>query len=290
VKEVGFVNYILLLLITLGTVFQSLARKEYNTKTGNCAFTFSAASVLFALLFFLFCIKGKFSITMESFWYAVGFAVAYMVTCVSLHYAIQTGPLSLTTLFSSYSLLIPTLYGLLKCNEKVSFVLLIGIVLLMVSIFFVNIEEEGEKRITVKWVFYALLTFLGNGSCSVLQKMQQSASGGLYGNEFMVVALTVSLIGMSVFALIVEGENIRENLKKGIVEYAVCGLSNAVANFLVLFLVTRLPASVMFPVISAGGIVITTLLSIFRYHEKLSVFQHIGILLGAGSVIFLNLT
>jgi len=169
-------------------------------------------------------------------------------------------------------------------------VLLIGIVLLMVSIFFVNIEEEGEKRITVKWVFYALLTFLGNGSCSVLQKMQQSASGGLYGNEFMVVALTVSLIGMSVFALIVEGENIRENLKKGIVEYAVCGLSNAVANFLVLFLVTRLPASVMFPVISAGGIVITTLLSIFRYHEKLSVFQHIGILLGAGSVIFLNLT
>ena len=225
----------------------------------------------------------------ESFWCAIGFAVTYMIACVGLHYAILTGPLSITTLFSSYSLLIPTLYGLLVCNERITLNLLFGILLLLLSVFFVYRETGEEKKITGRWLFWSILAFVGNGGCSVLQKVQQDFSGGLYGNEFMVVALTVSLIGMFIFALAVERTDIRKNLKKGIATYTVCGISNAIVNFLVLYLVNHLPSSVMFPVITAGGIVITTLISILCYHEKLSSFQYIGIIFGVGSVVFLNL-
>ena len=48
-------------------------------------------------------------------------------------------------------------------------------------------------------------------------------------------------------------------------------------------------ASLMFPLISAGGIILTYIVSRFAYKEKLSLNQNIGVVLGVAAVIFLNL-
>ena len=41
----------------------------------------------------------------------------------------------------------------------------------------------------LKWIIYSLLAFLGNGFCSVIQKIQQMNFDGLYKSEFMIVTL-----------------------------------------------------------------------------------------------------
>ena len=79
------------------------------------------------------------------------------------------------------------------------------------------------------------------------------------------------------------------NLKAGFWLYLICGLANGLANFFVVYLSLRVAASVMFPVISAGGIVLTFFISLFFYKEKLSKWQILGSALGLVSVIFLNL-
>ena len=47
--------------------------------------------------------------------------------------------------------------------------------------------------------------------------------------------------------------------------------------------------SLMFPLISAGGIVLTWIISLFFYKEKLTLKQNIGMVLGVISIVFLNL-
>ena len=102
-------------------------------------------------------------------------------------------------------------------------------------------------------------------------------------------SLIISAVAIGIFALITEKKQLLPNLKAGFWLYLICGLANGLANFFVVFLSLRVAASVMFPVISAGGIVLTFLVSLFFYKEKLSKWQILGSALGLMSVIFLNM-
>lgn len=283
-------NYFLLILVTLGVSIQQICKKAYNKKTGGGAFTFSTATSLIALLFFIGTSKGEFNFPPELLWYSISFAVCFCLAAVCSFLAISTGSLSLTSLFTQYSLLIPTVYGLLFLGESASAFLLLGIVLLLISVIFVNFESKGEKKqITLKWLVLVFLAFVGNGSCSAIQKVQQINFNGLYKNELMIVALSIVTLSLFIISLLAERKSITFNIKKGCMLFLIAGLANGLVNFLVLVLSSKMPASVMFPVISAGGIVTTALVSIFVYKERLSKYQTIGLILGTISIIALNL-
>jgi multidrug transporter EmrE-like cation transporter len=60
-------------------------------------------------------------------------------------------------------------------------------------------------------------------------------------------------------------------------------------NLLVMILSGLMPVSLMFPIISAGGIVAIFVISLVFYKEKLSRLQIIGYILGTVSVVLLNI-
>ena len=68
-----------------------------------------------------------------------------------------------------------------------------------------------------------------------------------------------------------------------------CGAANGMINFFSMTLVNMMPASVLYPLISAGGIITNSIVSRFIYKEKMSKQQYIGVLMGIISVVFLNL-
>jgi len=280
---------VLLALTVLSVCLQSIAKKAYNQKKEGGAFTFTAASVLFALLVFLIVGKGRFELEARALWYSLFFALSYSTASVFTYLAISAGSLSLTSLIVQYSLIIPTFYGLIALNEPISFVLIAGLVLLCISLVLVNSEGSVEKKITLKWGLFAFLSFAGNGVCSTVQKAQQIRFDGMYKSEFMIIALLISAVMIFAVAFITEKSEVREHLKKGAVYYALCGVANGLANFFVLTLSNTVPASVMFPIIAAGGIVLTALISIFIYKEKLSLQQKIGFVLGILAIILLNI-
>lgn len=283
------VNILLLLTVVVFVSVQQVTKKAFNMKVAGGAMSFSAASCVAAVVVFLITSGGKMQFSAEFLPYSLLFAVSYSVTVVTGMLAIMAGPLSLTCLVTSFSLIIPTLYGILVLQEPVSTNLFIGLGLLAVALVLINLEEKGEKKITLKWAVYVLLAFVGNGMCSTVQKVQQIACGGQYKSEFMIVALCISILSIGLVALFTEKKSALPNLKTGFWLYTICGLANGGANFLVIFLSSRMAASVMFPVISAGGIVLTFLISLFFYKEKLSKWQILGSALGLVSVIFLNL-
>ena len=127
--------------------------------------------------------------------YSAGFAAMFALATVFSVMALTIGSLAITSLVLSYSLIIPTLYGILFLNEKITPLKCGGILLLLLSFFLVRAqtkEDDKTSKPTVKWIIYVLVAFVSNGMCSVVQNAQQRRFNGMQNSNFMILALIIS--------------------------------------------------------------------------------------------------
>ena len=281
------VNLFYLVTIIIGISGQSIVKKMYTNKVADGGIYFFNTVLSAAALLFFAVTSSKLHFNLSFVPYSIGFAAAYSVASVFAVLAIANGSLSLTSLFTSYSLMIPTFYGLM-IGDTVGMGFIPGMVMLVVSLFLTN--KTGEKaKISFKWIVYVFLSFVGNGMCTVVQKMQQVASNGAYKNEFMIVALAIVTVVMLVMAMFKERKEIKAYAKVGWFWAIVCGALNGLVNLFVMILSGRMAVSIMFPLISAGGLIVTYIVSRFFYKEKLTKMQFIGFIFGLAAVVFLNI-
>jgi len=126
--------------------------------------------------------------------------------------------------------------------------------------------------------------------CSTVQKLEPIYCDADSGNIFMIVALLMNTVFLMLFSFMREGKaETVTTVKKGWHFAAMCGLMNGVVNLLVMILNNRIAASVLFPIVSAGNLVITFLLSVALFHEKFSKRQIGGFIVGVAAVVILNL-
>jgi uncharacterized membrane protein len=217
--------------------------------------------------------------------YAACFAASYACALLGSVLAMKYGSMAIALLASSYSLVIPTLHGGLVLGERMTAPAVVGLALLLASLFLIRKPAMNGKK---DWKFFLclLLSFVGNGFCSVVQKMQQTAFVGAYKSEFMILSLAFCAIFL--FAgIVVKGE--RALLcKRELVFGALCGISNGMMNYLVMLLTGLLPNVVLYPSISAGGVVLGFAIAILGYCERLSKRQYIGYAMGLISILLLQ--
>ena len=280
--------YILLVLTAFFISVQNILRKQYNVRSKKpTTFLFSLCLSLSALIFFVLISGFKLDFNIAVLPYAIGFALSYGAALVGSIVAISSGSLSLTLLFSSYSLIIPAMHGVIALDEKIGAIGIIGLILLLASILFINLKRE-KTRINLVWVISVTLCFLGNGMCSLVQKLQQMRFDGGYKNEFMILALALCSIGLFI-TLLASKENIKNEIAPCIKLGGICGISNGIVNYAVMMLTAMLPSSVLYPSISGGGIVFGFLAALLFFKEKLSPMKYLGYALGLISVILLNI-
>lgn len=277
---------LLIILSIFGTCSQSVFKKAFSVRQ-DAPFVFSVISVTSTALAFLIGAGDTFTFSWDYIPYSIGFGIAYAVSFLAFMYAIKEGSLALTSLSLSYSLVIPTLYGMIFLDEEPTALLIIGIILLLVSLYLTN-YEKNDKKITLKWGVYTLLTAVGNGVCTIMMKIEQINLDFRYRNEFMVMGLIIVIIVSTAFALFKDRKSFSLCLKPIAFLPVACGLANALGNFCSLSL-SHLPASFVSPICSAGGILGTSAISLFVYKEKFKPKQIAGIILGTLAVVTLSL-
>ena len=145
---------LLILLCTVTVTVQQVFKKQYSLRCAGGNYFFSASVSFFALLFFLL-IPGKISLGTDILPYSAGFAAVFALATVFSVMALTIGSLAITSLVLSYSLIIPTLYGILFLNEKITPLKCGGILLLLISLFLVRAqtkEDDKTSKPTVKWI------------------------------------------------------------------------------------------------------------------------------------------
>lgn len=282
-------QYILILLSILFLTIQNISSKKYSLEFKNVKYSenfFVFISALTAFVFFAILYVFDFSFNIETLWYSLAFSLCFFCAIKFEYLSIKKGSLALTSLFISFSLLIPTFYGVFFLNEKVSVEQIIGIVILLGALACINVY--GDKiKFSPFWLLLVSIAFFGNGFCCVLQKVHQVSFPKLHITQFMFFGMFFVTIFAVINFLFAKPKNF--DVRKGIKQPVVKGLFNAMTNVSVMMLSSISNASFYNPFISAGGLLATFICAIFMYKEKLSITQYVGYALSISSVVLLSI-
>ncbi len=283
-------SVILILLCIVPSQIQGILKKQYSLKYEQGGLVFTAISVFFSFLFFV-CISWGTEFDPVVVPYAVLFGLAYAATMVGNYIAIANGPYAITNLISSYSLVIPTLYGLIFLKEEAGLVRYAGIMLLLISLFLIRAKEDADHRVPFsrKWLIALLVAFVANGMAAVIQNAEIQTYGSKNNQALMLISLGIATLGIAVFAIIYERKYFGEFLKKGLLYGGVCGICNGAHQVFVMMAIAAMAASIFYPALSAIGLVTTFVVSRTLFKEKLVPRQIAGFLCGIFALVFLNL-
>ncbi len=275
---------VLYLLNVVCSAGQSTLGKQY-AKNGGSASAFNMNKTVAGIVLFMILGWAKgFSFHLPTVLFGVGYGISL---CISMHTgfkALATGPMALTSIIASFSLLIPFFCGICFWDEPLTFFGVCGIILLLLSIVLIN--GKRFSGISYKWLIYALATLFTNGICSVIQKYHQLQFPTLYRTEFMIFALLSVLIVLSV-TLCFDRQRKQTFTFSGL--GIVSGVLNCTASYIVLYLSATENASVLFPIVSVANIITVWIIGILYFKEKLTILQTIGLLLGVISIVLLKL-
>lgn len=286
-------NYFLLFLTALFIVFQKVIQDRYNAKCRSGVFLFSGMISFFAMCFFM-AVNRDWTWSSELIIPAISFGLSYAAATVFVVLAIKCGSLAKTTLITSYSLLVPAFAGLIILREPLGIPMIAGMILLVLSLWLTNHRKKTadtpKEKISLKWLVFVLLGFVGNGMCSTVQKLAPHYLGA----DVNLTLSTIAALGLSTVVLIAASFLTRETdlkttLRVGGPLSLFCGLFNGAVNYLAIYLNQFIPASVMFPVLSAGELILIVPYSLLVRRERFTAKQWAGFAVGVVSVVLLNL-
>lgn len=258
-------------------------------KRGSDPFRFNFYKATFALaLFFAAFLITERTIHTESLIYGAVYGATLAISMHCGYTALRIGPLSLTSMLATFSLIIPCLYGAIFLKETVSTPKALGFVFLALALIFLNIKEKkDDRKPSLKWAVCITLTIVANGVGSVLQKLHQISFPGQYRFTVMCSAMLVCVIAYT-FICIFNG-TLTVKPKTNDLLAGTSGVLNGLSNFFTLWLAGLSAATLLFPLVSAGTMLMALLVGKFVFKEKLTTFQIFGFAFGVTSVVLLNL-
>ncbi len=293
------INYLFLSVsVLVGAIKAVLNRKVKGaTTTVYTAFRLNLICFIFAFFTVFFMGIGDIGTLFNvPLWLAIATAIATVGMQICMMKAVQTGPVSLSSLFTYCGFIIPTLWGSLYYREDFHFLQGVGIALIICA-FVLSLQKEKQTKFNWQWLFYALGSMLFAGLLGVFQKVFVKEYQQCLLNNFLTVSffIVVVLVGAcTLVAYILEGKNAETtNRALGMpigrfFAYTIpLGVIIGGLNLLNTYLSGALPSVVVFPAINGGAIFLTTLLSAIVFKEKPTKRQTIALCIGIGAILLI---
>lgn len=287
---------------------QGVLIKRFGDKRPNAEITYTFATAVCAfILFGIIALLSKSQFNVQSLPYSLFFAVCYAGSTITYVLAVGCGSLALTTTIHSFALIIPTVLGFLVWGEPINAFKIVGIVLFAAALLLMGEKaEKGEKLLSTKWIILMIISFFCEGLAPVAIKMHSIALGeetaSACNDVFMVMAYGMAFAGIFVAAVLREGK-IRipcddgktknfmlDSLKIALPLASLGGVCNGLYNLMNTVVANnKLNVSVFYPVISAGQLILTCVIAVVFFKEKLSLKQIAAIFCGVVAIVLLNM-
>ena len=271
----------------LGNAFKNFFSKQYlKNQTDNLSFNLigHALVIVILALFGGACAVAPFTLRLSCI-----MGVANLVSGLLFTLALASGPMALTTLINlGISLVASALWGPIFWNEKITAFQFGGIVLMLLAMTLTS-NAKVDKNITFKWVILTIAAGFANSSLGLLQKVLTTSEYKDQQMGFLFYAFTVCTVcNMVWFLLRKKKEPVSFQYNRILlVGSLVCGATMAAQHIINLRLVGILPTVVFFPICTGLRILLTALMGIVIFKEKLSKRQAVGFAIGFISLFFI---
>ena len=213
----------------------------------------------------------------------------FIFTYLLMTASTQRSGVTVTSLSSKLSVVLPTLAGVVLFSEKLNFVATMGIVLaLLALVLVVGGKNATNKNIKINWLLPVLI-FFGTGTGDILMKLteQQNSSDDM---GFMIAF--IYFIAMLFGFLVVAFDLIRSKSKwqwKNAIGGITLGVINFFSTFCVYNAMRCFDNVVLFPVYNIGVVCLTALTGWLLFKEKLTWKNYMGLAIAILAVILITL-
>ena len=288
-------DYVLLICSALILAVDFALNKAYQKIKGTSAaagFGFNSLLGLFtAILFFI--INGfKMSFSLYSFIMAIlvnAFIMSYNIIGFKL---LRSGTMASYTLFlMSGGMTVPYIFGLLFLSETFS---VLRTVALLLILFGIALTSTGDLKVNSKQTLLCIAVFFINGFVSVFSKLHQIEAHfdtiNIY--EFVAIGGIFKFALAGILCLLSRKGGREERQKKSafvpLVIIFLSSIASGSSYLMMLLGAVNLPASVLYPFVTGGTIVASSLMGVLVFKEKLSKKLVLSVVLCViGTILFL---
>ena len=261
------------LLLAMDFAMNKIYQKLRGTSSKTSLFFNSVLGLATAIIFF---IVNNFKLSFSPY---SAFTAMLMSTLVMTYNIIgfrilRQGSMAIYSLFlMTGGMVLPYIWGLVFLNESFSAVRTIGLIIIIVG---VSLSNFSGEQINLKQICMCLAVFVLNGFVSIISKMHQ-----IEINYQCVSTIEFVILG-GIFKFFIagflfltfknrEGQRCeKNNFSKSLIVIILSAVIGGTAYFLQLYGAKSLPATLLYPFITGGSIVFSTLIGAVLFKEKLS--------------------
>lgn len=279
------------LLLAMDCAMNKIYQKLSGTSPETSLFFNSILGLATAIIFFAVN-KLKLSFSPYSAFTAMLMSTLVMTYNIIGFRILKQGSMAIYSLFlMAGGMVLPYIWGLVFLDEPFSAVRTIGLIVIIGGVFISNFS--GEK-INLKQICMCLAVFLLNGLVSIISKMHQIEI------NYQCVSVIEFIILGGIFKFFIAGSLFlalknrerqsreKNNLSKSLIVIILSGIISGTSYFLQLHGAKSLSATVLYPFITGGSIVFSTLVGAVLFKEKLCRRLIISVVLCfAGTIMFI---
>lgn len=210
----------------------------------------------------------------------------FIFTYLLMTASTQRSGVTVTSLSSKISVVLPILAGVIFFSEPLSYMTAIGIVLALVALFLVVGGKKDSGDVNKNWLL-PILIFFGTGTGDILMKItEQQHTGGDMG--FMIAFIYFVAL---VFGIIIVVSDIIRGKSKWQWKNAIGGIMLGVINYFSTYCVYNamryFTNVVLFPIYNIGVVSLTAVIGWLAFKEKLTWKNYLGLAIAIIAVILI---
>lgn len=230
-------------------------------------------------------LKGEFiySDIIQKPWCTGSFMLGFLF--ISVFYATaltsQRNGISVASVASKMSVIIPVSFGVFLYNESMGFLKIIGVLIALIAVYFTSKKEKGTIT-DYKNILFPALVFFGAGAIDTSLKFMQNnylqtEEIALFSTHTFLVAFAIGifiiLFNVVKYKMILTGKSI------------LGGITLGIPNFFSLYYMIKMldsrafESSTIFTIHNVAIVILSTLVGILFFKEKISMRNGIGITL-----------
>jgi drug/metabolite transporter (DMT)-like permease len=218
---------------------------------------------------------------------AILLGVLFISIFILMALTAQRNGLSVASVASKMSVVVPVIFAVIVYKEQLSALKILGIILALLAVYLTTVKNDGNTFERKKLLFPALV-FLGSGVIDTAIKFMETR----YVAEGETPIFSAAIFGCAfIFGIIIA--TIRKDFKiSG--KTILGGIALGIPNFYsIVFLLKALrpehlgDSSTVFPINNVAIVMLSTLLGILIFKEKLIVKNWIGIVIAIVSIVMI---
>lgn len=226
------------------------------------------------------------------FYYAIALGALFIIVFNLMALTTQRSGLSVVSVATKMSLIIPIIFGLLYYKEHLGLFKFIGILFALIAVYLASAKENTARSIGKSTILLPLLVFLGSGIIDTSIKFLEDA----FVAENDVPLFSSTIFGAAaIIGLLVLLFTIFQNKFKFEFKNIIAGIALGIPNYFSVFFLVKalrsglLDSSGIFTINNVLIVILSTVLGILLFKEKLGRKNWLGIDLALFSLFFFAL-